>query len=490
MNVCLVRPHFLVYKKSKWGVEISYPLGLAYIASYLESRGTRVEIIDSMGLGWHKMVSEGSFIRIGLSDDELLAKLRGARPDIVGITCMFPPQANSMNTVANMAKSIDRDIPVIVGGAHPSSQPSECLENENIDVVVVGEGEVTMAELVEHYSGNKSIDEVKGIYFRKLREVRYTKRRKLIHDLDALPYPAYHLLPMEEYFAAGGQGFSERGIPIDRWVSMITSRGCPFQCCFCSVHNIYGPSWRARSPEKVIEEIEFLIDKYRIKHIFFEDDNLTLDTRRAEKIFDLMIERKLDLTWETPNGVRADTLSRPLLRKMKKSGCTMLIIGVENGNQQFLNKVIKKRLDLKKVEENARIISEEGIPCIAFFIIGIVGENKRIVNDTIKFARRLARMGIVPRFGIATPHPNTELYDVAKQKGYLLKERMEPQDWAVNLPIIRTEDFTPNDLIWWKRKAVFLTTLELLLHKPTGLMKSLTHFVKRPKDVTKLFKRI
>ncbi|MFQ6080472.1 MAG: B12-binding domain-containing radical SAM protein [Candidatus Bathyarchaeia archaeon] len=471
-------------------MEISYPLGLAYIASYLESMGTHVDIIDSLGLGWRKMVPEGSFIRVGLGDDEFLAKLKGVQPDVVGITCMFTPQANCMNTVAKLVKSIDRDIPVVVGGAHPSSQPLECLENENIDVVVVGEGEVTMAELVEHYRGNKGIDGIKGIYFRKHGEVRYTGRRKLIRDLDALPYPAYHLLPMEEYFVAGRHGFSERGIPIDRWASMITSRGCPFQCCFCSVHCIYGRSWRARSPEKVIEEIEFLIDKYRIKHIFFEDDNLTLDIKRAEKIFDLMIERKLDITWETPNGVRADTLSRPLLRKMKESGCIMLIIGVENGNQQFLNEVIKKRLDLKKVEENARIISEEGIPCIAFYIIGIVGENKQIVNDTIKFARRLARIGIVPRFGIATPHPNTELYDIAKQKGYLLKERMEPQEWAVNLPIISTEDFTPKDLIWWKRKAVFLTTLELMLHKPIKLTKGIMHFVKRPKDVTKLFRRI
>ena len=209
--------------------------------------------------------------------------------------------------VASIVKSIDKDIITVLSGLHPSARPVDSLMHPNIDFVVIGEAEYTMLELVGvlEQRTTEGLKKIRGIGYIKNGETVITPPRPAIQDLDSLPFPARHLLPMEEYFAA------VKEIPLSGeirkpWTMMITSRGCPYNCIFCSIHIVMGRKWRGRSPENVVDEIEQVVHTYHIKQIDFLDDNMTLNKKRMENICDLIVKRGLDIEWYTPNGVRAD----------------------------------------------------------------------------------------------------------------------------------------------------------------------------------------
>jgi magnesium-protoporphyrin IX monomethyl ester (oxidative) cyclase len=260
-------------------------------------------------------------------------------------------------------------------------------------------------------------------------------------------------------------------------------------CNFCSVNLVSGRKWRSRSPDNVLNELEYIVKKYGVKHIFFEDDNLTFDTARAEAIFNGIIDRGIDITWETPNGIRADRLTENLVDSMKKSGCSGLTIAVESGDQDFLYNTIKKNMDLKKLESAVNIIRNKGIDLSAFFIIGIPGETEKTVTKTIYFSRKLARKGVRPYFNIAVPLIGTEMYRDAKAKGYLIKEEPEPIDYlmAMQKPLLRTEDYDPEKLLAWRKNAMLLAALELVIHNPSSLLASET-FLRLKKEPLSILK--
>ena len=404
MKLCLINPPWTAIKGYEDSIRVPFPLGLAYIASYLQKYGIEVKIIDTLAEGWRVRHSgESGIIRVGLPLSKITDIVSGFSPDAVGISCMFTSQSNNLHEVANAVKKKLPDIPVIAGGAHASAAPDAVLRDSNIDFAVQGEGEYTMLDLIRCFEGQIDIAGVKGIHYRVEDKVVFTGQRPPIMDLDSLPLPAYDLLPMDEYFNSGKAGMSPRSVTSKKWMSVITSRGCPFMCNFCSVNLVSGRKWRARSPDNVLNELEYLVKKYDVKHIFFEDDNLTFDTTRAEEIFKGIIDRGIDITWETPNGIRADRLTENLVDSMKKSGCSGLTIAVESGDQDFLYNTVKKNMDLKKLESAVNLIKNKGIDLSAFFILGIPGETEKTVTKTINFSRKLARKGVRPYFNIAVP---------------------------------------------------------------------------------------
>ena len=253
----------------------------------------------------------------------------------MGIANPFTCQVEHAIKVANIVKEVDPSILTVVGGPHATVVPVEFLEEaRNVDVAVIGEGEHTMLDIAKFFEGNKRINDVQGIAFRKDEKVALNSPRPYIKNLDELPYPAYHLVDMEQYLSP--KKVEYRSFQ-DRALSMITSRGCPFNCSFCSVHLHMGKTFRAHSVDYVVDHLEHVVNKYRVKTIYFEDDNLTLDLKRFEAICDKIIERDIKFGWETPNGVRADYLNLDLLKKMKKSGCQSVFVGVESGDQYVLD---------------------------------------------------------------------------------------------------------------------------------------------------------
>ena len=445
MRICLINPPRL-HPKS-WGKPTVFqPLELAYVAALIE-RQHKVRIIDAPTEGRTNLEEiDGTKYRVGLANKDIADRLRRWSPDVVGIHVPFSGWWKTAYEVASIAKDIDKDIITVLSGLHPSARPAESLMHPNTDFVVIGEAEYTMLELVGTLEQKKEkVKKIKGIGYIKNGKTVITPPRPAIQDLDSLPFPARHLLPMEEYFAAIKEN-PLRGEIRKPWTTMITSRGCPHECVFCSIHIVMGKTWRGRSPENVVDEIEQLVQTYHIEQIDFVDDNMTLDKKRMENICDLIVKRGLDIEWYTPNGVRADGLDENLLTKMKASGCKKIRIAPESGVQRVVDKIVKKNLDLKKVE-NAVILSRKvGIKVGCFFIIGLIGETKEDIEATIKYAYKLRRLGADSfYFSYAAPLYGTELYEQAKCGGFL-RDCFSDETLASVDPFIETPEFTADEL--------------------------------------------
>jgi len=423
------------------------PIGIAYVAAVLE-RQHKVSIIDSPTEGWRNLeqIDETNY-RIGLANKEISDRIERLSPDIVEINIPFSGWSKAAFEVASVAKSVDKDIITVLDGLHPSARPVECLSNPNIDFVVRGEAEYTMLELVGALEQGitEDLKKIEGIGFIKNGKTVITPPRPEIQDLDALPFPARHLLPMNIYFDAVKEN-PIRGEISKRYTIMMTSRGCPHECIFCSNHIVMGKTWRGRSPENVVDEIEQVVNTYSIKQIDFFDDNMTLIKKRVENICDLIVKRGLDIDWYVPTGVRADTLDEELLRKMKVSGCKGIRVAPESGVQRVVNQIIKKNLALEDVEKAVVLAKKVGIKVGVFFIFGLIGETKEDMKETIKYAYKLKKLGANSfQFSIATPLYGTELYEQAKRGGFL-REGFSDEALAAAEPLIETEEFTADDL--------------------------------------------
>jgi magnesium-protoporphyrin IX monomethyl ester (oxidative) cyclase len=449
-KVMLIAPPmtFLPFEKPR----VVAPLGVSYIAAFLEKNGQRVKILDAVASGWRtkQTVHRGGqpFVRVGLAPSEIREEVSAWKPDVVGISCLFSSQAHNAHEVARLVKSVDKDITTVFGGAHPSVLPQKTLQDPNVDFVVIGEGELTMLELVNSLGDTNRYPKILGLAFKRKGEFSLNPPRPFIEDIDTLPFPARHLLPMEEYFrAAAGHGAAERK---SRFTSMITSRGCPRNCIFCSIHTVWGHRWRPRSPERVLEEIELLVKDYGVEEIHFEDDNLTLNPKRMEAICDGIMERGLDISWATPNGVDINTLDRDLLKKMKLSGCYWLCFGLEHGDPYFRSKVIGKTISGEHAKNVVRWANELGMWTNGFFIIGLPGETPETVGKTLRFAKELDLD--FASFFIATPYPGTRLYELATSEGYIVGE----PDWSgykVLSPTMDIRTMSKAEVASWLKRA-------------------------------------
>ena len=447
MKVLLINPPQTFYPGSDQPAG-NLPLGLMYIAAVLEKSSYTTEILDAF-ITDDPFMKEGKTIRVGLPFEQIKAQISSRKPDIVGIAGPFTCQIEHSLRISALAKEVDPNILTVVGGPHVTVVPKGFLEEaKTVDIAVTGEGEYAMRDIAQYFEGKKQLNEILGIAYRENGEIKVNSARPFLEDLDELPYPAYDHVDMERYLNPKKIGYRSFR---DRAISMITSRGCPFNCCFCSVHLHMGKGFRAHSENYVLDHIQFVVDKFKVKNIFFEDDNLTFDIPRFEAICDGLISRKIKIGWETPNGVRADCLSLNLLQKMKKSGCQSLFFGVESGDQQVLDNVICKSLDLKKVVEVAKLSRNIGLKTGGFYIIGFPGETKANMQKTVDFALGLKRdYDVGMHLFIATPSYGTRLYEQCKDNGYIktdlgwdsFAEARQPK----GMPLISTEDFTSEEV--------------------------------------------
>ncbi len=447
MQVLLINPPQTFYPGSDAPAG-NLPLGLMYIAAVLIKAGHNVEILDAL-MTDPTFLRVGDTLQVGMPYKRIREEITKHTPDVVGIANPFTCQTNNAEKIAGLAKEVDSNILIVIGGPHVSVVPVDFLKKaKNVDVAVIGEGEYTMKDIAEVVKGDKEIGEVKGIAYRKNNAVILNPPRPFIEELDELPYPAYQLVDMEQYL---NPKYIEYRSFKERAISMITSRGCPFNCCFCSVHLHMGKTFRAHSSDYVVKHIEYLVNRYQVKTIFFEDDNLTFDLKRFEAICDRIIEKRIRFSWETPNGIRADYLTYNLLEKMKNSGCQSVFFGIESGDQTVLDTIIGKKLKLKDVIRVAKMCKDIGLKTGAFYIIGFPGEKKENMLRTVELALELKRKyDVGMHLFFATPSYGTKLYEECKQKGYLRGD-LTPRAFAEvrqpqGLPLIETEDFIPKEV--------------------------------------------
>ncbi|MDR2707813.1 MAG: B12-binding domain-containing radical SAM protein [Nitrososphaerota archaeon] len=491
MKILLINPPQQFYPGSEPPAG-SIPLGLLYLAAVLDKEGYVVELLDAFITDF-KPQKNGDVVTVGMPFSQIEAEIRKREPDIVGISGPFTSQIGNALKVSELAKKVNPNILTVVGGPHVSTVPEEFLkEAKNVDIIVIGEGEYALLEIVKYFEGKKLLNDILGIAYRQNDKVILNDARPFLENLDELPYPAYHLVDMEYYLTnkMGYRSFQKRAI------SMVTSRGCPFNCCFCSVHLHMGKKFRAHSAEYVLNHIKHVIDKYNVKNVLFEDDNLTFDLKRFETICDGLINYNTKIGWDTPNGVRADHLNKPLLEKMKSSGVINVFVGVESGDQEILDKVICKNLNLDSVVEFAKNAKQIGLKTGAFYIIGFPGEKKENMQQTVNFALMLKRKyDVGMHLFTATPTFGTRLHEQCIANDYLETEI----SWSsfgssarhpLGHSLIHTKDFTPQEVKEIAKQALKKYKQLSLINNIKHPQKTLKTIYRQPQLISKYLKNL
>ena len=483
MKTLLINPPQTFYKKSPSHVE-QLPLGLLYIAGVLKKEGLEVEVLDALREG-DNLSRHGGDTYYGLSWSDIAEKIKICKPNIVGISNPYSSQILNAIMTANIVKRVDPDIVTIMGGVHPTVAAFDLMKREkNIDICVRGEGEYAMRDLVKNYfiEKEKDIEDIPGLVYRNKGKILTTGEPRIIKELDNLPFPAYEMLDMERYLS---EDYKLKPYFPDtlRVIEMITSRGCPYNCIFCSVKCVMGDRFRANSSEYVLNHIKYVIDKYRVEHMRFNDDNISLGRRRFGAILSGIIERRLKFNWNCPNGIRADTLDESLIKKMKKTGCNHIFIAAESGNQDVVNEIIEKNTSLSYIEVVLKLCHRIGIPADMYFILGLPGETLHNMYQTKRLGLKfLLKYNTLPLFFIATPLPGTRLLEMCRQNGYLTEDiniknlsKITTQGKAV----IRTDEFTPEDVATIYRAAnrdvSILRKTRLLFTDPFLFFKKVFH---------------
>ncbi len=346
------------------------PLGCMYLASTIRKQdGVDVRILD--------MTAEQ------ITYEKLPDMLAEVRPDLVGISALTY-ESSGMDRVAAAAKAYRNDLPVAVGGPHPSAYTERVMENPDIDFAVVGEGELTFDDLVRVLRDDGPADPAKlagidGLAYRRDGTVRVNPRTRYVDDLDTLPFPAWDLIPLPVY----KKFIRMSRCGLDDYMTLFTTRSCPYQCLYC--HQVFGKGFRTRSPENVLAEIRELHDRYGIRHFEIIDDIFNLDLLRAKRIFDLIIESGMKLRLTFPNGVRGDHLDEEFFVKARQAGVVFMAFAVETASPR-LQKKLKKNIDLVKIKRNISLALKYGIFCHGFFMLGFPTETREELLKTSDFA--------------------------------------------------------------------------------------------------------
>ena len=437
-----------------------FPLGLGYIASSLEAAGGyEVAMLDCPSEGYDTLQDIGKDRMIyGLPEDEIRRRIEQFRPDAVGISCLFSTLENRMLRVATIAKQVDPGIVVVSGGPHTSAFYRRLMRQPVMDYCVIGEGERIIVELFGALNEGRPPEGIEALCYRRNGHMVVQERTGYIEDLDAVPFPARHLVNQEAYWNIGKtQGLRLDGDTRLRLAQMTTSRGCPFLCTYCAKNVTWGKSYRTRSAKSVLDEIEYLIEKYGIQRFAFQDDNFTADMDRAAQIFDGMIERKLNITWEAHNGLGVNFLSPELLEKMKASGCVSYTIAVESANDVRLRKA-KKPNYIKLAPPIVKKSKELDIEVRGFFMIGFPGETLEEVRRTVAYAHDLKLA--VTAFALVTPLPGTVLYNECVEAGMVDEETVDFEDFSFGAFELQLSE-VPVEQLKATRKIEWLKTVML-----------------------------
>lgn len=395
------------------------------MAAVLEENGIDVDVLDGSALD--------------LTMDELKEEIKIRNSDIVAITALTPTFYKACET-AEVVKEVLPNCTVVMGGYHPTFEFESTLECEAVDVVVRGEGEITILQLVKAIENCDDLATVKGIAYRGKDDhdnivTIATPAQDIIEDLDSLPWPAHHLLSMEKY----------KIMEIaSNMITMITSRGCPMQCSFCSSAALHGRKMRTRSTKDIVDEMEHYYRDWGIDTIAFMNDTFTINKKKVREICEEILARKMDIMWGCT--ARVDNLDEDLLNLMKDAGCITIFMGVESADQQMLDKM-KKQITIEKTKRAFAISNKVGIHTIASVAIGMPEDTKESIKNTLAFVKKLKPNYAV--FSLATPYLGTRFYkEVFEKKLIKVKDFSK---YTLATPIFETIDVPRKKLIECKK---------------------------------------
>lgn len=445
------------------------PLGIAWLAAVLREDGFKdIYLIDSVINKY--------------SNEQIVDLLKKQDPDIVGVSFGTQNRLLAFDSIREIRKAFSK-IPIVVGGPHPTLTADDTLRNiPEIDMVVRGEGEYSFLDLVKAIDKKDDLSGVKGLSFRdKNGAIIHNLNREPIADLDQLPMPARDLLPINDY---------KQTIPLSDKVctSMITSRGCPYNCVYCSTSEQWGHKIRHRSSKNVVDEIDYLMKNYNLDGVGFFDDVFTMDKGRVIEICQEIIKRKLNIYWWCET--RANTIDKEMVNWMKKSGCEHISMAIESGSDRILQN-IKKSITVEQGIEACKIIKKAGIKLKVFFMHGLPGETYEDIKKTVFLSRYLEHKIDVDEAtqSLTIIYPGTELEIIAKQEGtlnknfswskyYEEKRSYPPLDTCKNMPIFEQPNLSYEQLFQYVKKAKIVYYLK----HPLKLIRSLLRYKRTIKE--------
>ena len=406
MKLTLVVPNFRWSNTNPDFLWDYIPYNLCLLGAMVKGKA-KVEVIDAY--------------KENLNRTELYTRLSLNKPDVVGITCMIDQHLDAVKYTARVVKNLSLTLRVVVGGAAATVNFKELIQNENIDTVVRGEGENIIQDIVTHP------ELPNGIMCSVAGGLAYGD----------MPLPDYSLIDLKSYISTPPTRRSVDSPRLYPYGRVITSRGCPYGCCFCQVNQIMGRKWRGRSADSILEEIAWLKKDYEIESLVFDDDNLLFDMPRAKDIFKGIIRRDLRMPWSMI-ATAVNKIDLEMIKLMHKSGCKYVNIAIESGVESILHGVIHKPVDLGQAIETARLLQAYGIFVAANFIIGFPGETWNQIRDTLAYAETFG--ADYTKVFTATPLRHTELWDTCKKLGCLVPGNA----WREGQ--IKTGEFDPREL--------------------------------------------
>lgn len=398
---------------------IPFPFYLAYAAAVLEKGNVDVKLVDA--------VAEKT------EEEEFIKKIEQFEPGLVLLETSTPSIDVDLRIARRIREACNTEIALC--GAHASVMYADIMANNDfIDYILLGEYEYASANLVTHLDEGAELKDVAGLVYRDGGEIRVNQRRNAIDNLDELPWPAWHHLPMYEYN-------DEFGCLPTPNVQMLTSRGCPYGCIFCVQPQVmYDGTYRKRSPKNVVDEMEFLIGKYDFKAVYFDDDTFNIDRKHVQSICKEIKHRKIDVPWGAMG--RADLMDRELLEEMKDAGMHAIKYGIETASQSMLD-ASGKKLDLEDAKRNIKLTQELGIKVHLTFMFGLPGETRETAMETLDMAMELDPDSA--QFSIAVPFPGTKFYESMDEQGFLLTGDWSQYDGACHA-VVRTRNLGGDDL--------------------------------------------
>jgi len=394
------------------GNNVVPPLGLLYIAAVLEKAGHAVQIYDA----------DPEY------QDNMISEIKAFDPDLIGLSFLTVAYERAFN----LAKKLKQELPgktFCSGGVHTTVKPHETMNELDLDFIVIGEGEDTIIEVCEKLGKNEGLAGVEGVMYRDNGEIKDNGRRALIEDLDSIPFPARHLIDMKPYLMPPG---IIRGHADKNQTTIVTSRGCPFQCIYCGSHNIFGRKTRRRSVKNVVDEIEHLHKNFGITGIYYCDDTFTLSPKWVRQYCEDLTSRNLGIKWAGQS--RVDQTDPSLMKLMKESGLVQLDFGVESGSEKILKVLGKGGAGDRtaQIKNSFKLCRELDIRTLATFIIGNPEETREDIQESFQVAKDIN--ADYTAFYFLTPYPGTKIYDMAIEKGWLDKNVPFSEIWAHRQP--------------------------------------------------------
>jgi|TARA_B100000315_G_scaffold165189_1_gene153831 radical SAM superfamily enzyme YgiQ (UPF0313 family) len=502
-NVLLINPPGKLYVRADGGIgerkHCAPPIGIAYIAACLEQSGYDVSVIDALAEGYDNEIYSPPFLIYGLPIDQIVDKGKSIIPDVIGISILFSNRIIEAHQIARSLKKALPEVKIVFGGQHPTAMPLDVMQNNAIDFVLTGEADRSMPQLMDALNGLISFEKIGGVFYRNsdgeicdtMQQVSAAKVGKgwkyyglkqapVPKKLDDLPYPAWHIFPMETYWNSNvrvGGGDIMR----QRFAVMMSSRGCPHSCNFCTSPLLSGfKAYRQRSNESVINEIRHLIDTYGVQEIQFLDDNFFVGAPRVKRLCKMLKDEfgEDDVIFSVPAGADINAIDEETIDLMAEASFHKVVLAIEAGDPDVQKKSVDKIVKLDRVVHLVDYIRNRNMTVHSLFMIGFPDETASQIQKTVDLALSLN----VDDFfiSIATPLPGTPLYDDCLKRG-LLVDGFDPNNLRYSVSNIKLPDMPGEELESIRRTA--WVEMKSRQHRQTGsIIKGSLHEFKRHED--------